>query len=481
MAETIPPNIAYTSRDFASLSADMFEYARAVLPEWKTRDPNDFGVILVELFAGMGDLLNYYIDRVASEAYIETAVLRRNLLALARMLGYNPTPQQAATATLQLNNSLPNPIIIPAQTRLFATSVVDGLPYNIYFETDTDVTVPGGSLGSAGMATVTATQGVTVSQESLGSSNGTISQVFSLFQPNVAAASTFVEVNETGVWAPWRTVDHVIDFGPTDPVCQVFEDEDGVSYVQFGDNVSGRVPTLGSLIRVTYRVCDGALGNVAAASISGSVAPIAGLSAVTNTGPAVGGADRESADSIRYNAPRALRAINRGVTTSDYSSLALQVSGCTKASATLTAPGNITVYIAGTSSTLPSATLKAAVASYLADKTMAGTTVTIGDPVFAPLDVTATVFVMPQYRQDYVRTNVTLAIQQALDYDQVAFGANVVPADILRAIESVDGVQTATLQVLDRAGYNGIGGVALNPNEIPVLGTLGLALQNGIA
>lgn len=476
MAENIPPNIDYTSRDYNDIVADMFAYARQALPEWKTRDPNDFGVVLVELFAGMGDMLNYYIDRVASEAYIETAVLRRNVLALSRMLGYNPTPQRSATTTLTMNNSLTNAITVPEGTRFFASTVVNGLPYNVYFETDVDVTIPGG-----GGATVTATQGVTISEEDLGPSDGTLAQTFVLFNPNVAAGSTFVEVNETGVWAPWRTVDHVIDFGPNDPVCEVFEDDQGLSYVRFGDNTSGRIPTLGSPIRVTYRICDGELGNVSASSVSQPVSPIPGLSAVTNADAAAGGADRESNDSIRLNAPRALRAINRAVTVNDYAYLALQVTGCTKASASQTAPGNITVYVASTTSSPPSATLKAAVSAYLADKSMVGTTVTIADPVYAPLDVTATIFVMPQYRQDYVRTNVILAIQNVLSYDQVSFGANVVPADILRAIETVDGVQTATIQVLDRAGYNGTGGVALNPNEIPVLGTLGLALQNGIA
>lgn len=477
MTDLIPPNIDYTSRDYMSIQEDMLSYGRTVLPEWNTRDSTDFGVVLVELFAGMGDMLNYYIDRVASEAYIETAVLRRNLLSLARMLGYNATSQTSATVTLTLNNSLTASIVVPAKTRFFATSVVEGLPYNIYFETDADVTVPG---GSPGIATVTATQGVTITQEHLGSSDGTTAQTYALFNPNVASGSTYVEVNETGAWAPWRTVDHVIDFGPNDPVCEVFEDENGITFVRFGDNVSGRVPTLGSPIRVTYRICDGALGNVAASSVLGSVTPIPGLSAVANAAAAQGGADRESNQSIRANAPRALRAINRAVTVNDYAYLALQVIGCAKASAAQTAPGSITVFVAGMAPSAPSATVKAAVAAYLSDKTMVGTQVTIGEPVYAPLDVTLTVFVQPQYRQDYVKTNVVLAIQDALSYDNVTFGDTIVPADILKAIQAVDGVQTATVQVLDRAGYNGIGGVALSTNEIPVLGTLGISMQNGI-
>lgn len=477
MADLIPPNIDYTSRDFPSIVADMQAYARIAMPEWNTGDTNDFGVVLMELFAGMGDMLNYYVDRVASEAYLESAVLRRNILSLSRTLGYNPTPQRSATTTLQLNNSFGAPIVVPAGSRFYAQSVVNGLPYNIYFETDSDVTIPGGNPGGA---TVTATQGITIPQEDVGQSDGTTGQTFVLFNPNVAAGSCLVEVNETGLWAPWRNVDHVIDYGPKDPVCEVFEDENGLTYVRFGDNVSGRVPTIGSDIRVTYRICDGALGNVASGAITNPVTPITGLSGVANGDAAVGGADRESNQSIRFNAPRALRALSRGVTVNDYAYLALQVTGVAKASAALTAPGAVTVYVAGTSASPPGATLKNAVTAFLSDKTMVGTTVTVGDPVYAPIDITVTVFVQPQFRQDFVRTSAVLAVKNALSFDNVTFGDTIVPADILKAITAIDGVQTATVQVLDRAGYNGIGGVALSPNEIPTLGTLGISMQNGI-
>ena len=48
------------------------------MPEWKTAgEAADFGTLLIELFAYMGDMLHFYIDRTASEAFLGTAMRRQ--------------------------------------------------------------------------------------------------------------------------------------------------------------------------------------------------------------------------------------------------------------------------------------------------------------------------------------------------------------------------------------------------------------------
>ena len=55
-------------------------------------------MILLDQFAYVGDILNFYIDRMAAEAYIQSAVMRESVLNLAYAFGYVPTPQTAASA-----------------------------------------------------------------------------------------------------------------------------------------------------------------------------------------------------------------------------------------------------------------------------------------------------------------------------------------------------------------------------------------------
>ncbi len=96
--------------------------------------------------------------------------------------------------------------------------------------------------------------------------------------------------------------------------------------IRFGGNNFGVLPDDGSYFTVTYRVGAGAAGNVAAEAI-GQVAPGAvggaGIIAVTNPLPATGGADRETLNSVRLNAPQAFRATQyRAVLPADYEAAA---------------------------------------------------------------------------------------------------------------------------------------------------------------
>src|SRR6185503_194708 len=61
----------------------------------------------VELFAFVGDVLGYYLDAQAREAFLATALRRENVIALARRLGYRMSGATAATAQLELRLGTP--------------------------------------------------------------------------------------------------------------------------------------------------------------------------------------------------------------------------------------------------------------------------------------------------------------------------------------------------------------------------------------
>ena len=121
----VPP-IDYTSRDYASLVNDLLTLIPSYLPEWTDRSPGDFGIVLIELFAYMGDILNFYSDRVANESFIATAQQRQSVLNLASLLDYTPHGNVAATVQLQFTiNSPSQPVLIPANsTQVDRKSVV---------------------------------------------------------------------------------------------------------------------------------------------------------------------------------------------------------------------------------------------------------------------------------------------------------------------------------------------------------------------
>jgi hypothetical protein len=86
-------------------------------------------------------------------------------------------------------------------------------------------------------------------------------------------------------------------------------DGDAGDTIRFGDDVFGEIPESGAAFQVTYRTGAGAIGNVAADSIT-KIDPAASslFSAVTNPFPATGGADEETDEAVRRLAPAAFRA-----------------------------------------------------------------------------------------------------------------------------------------------------------------------------
>jgi len=104
----------YTSRDYKAIRSMLVGLAKGLMPEWTTvGETGDFGTLLLELYAYAGDVNNYYIDRIASEAFLGTAIRRQSVMYIADMLGYVPIGQRAATVPLSFTwkwNETVNPI-----------------------------------------------------------------------------------------------------------------------------------------------------------------------------------------------------------------------------------------------------------------------------------------------------------------------------------------------------------------------------------
>ena len=82
------PEIDYEARDYASFRRLMLDRLSAVTPAWTDRNPADFGVAMVELFAYLGDQFTYAQDAVGTDAYLATARRRTSVRRHARLLDY---------------------------------------------------------------------------------------------------------------------------------------------------------------------------------------------------------------------------------------------------------------------------------------------------------------------------------------------------------------------------------------------------------
>lgn len=118
--------IAYRAGTHASFKASMLaalsDPAYPALAGLRTRDDTDFSIALLDAWASAADILTFYQERLANEAYLRTAVERRSVIELARLVGYRPSPGVAASTflafTLSTAPGAPANVLIPAGTRV---------------------------------------------------------------------------------------------------------------------------------------------------------------------------------------------------------------------------------------------------------------------------------------------------------------------------------------------------------------------------
>ena len=482
------PQVDYTSRDYASIREDLINLIPLYAPEWTSRDSADFGIILLEMFSYMGDLLNYYIDRAANESFLTTASQRESVLRIANILGYTPTDSVPSTVTLTFSNPTGAAIVVPALTQVASTTVVNGANTQIIFETNATISVPAAVGASPGQINVLATEGLTITDELVGNSDGTADQEFVLLEGSVISNSISVTVNDT----VYNAVPYIIDAAGTDPVFYSTTDADEVTSVVFGDGVSGRVPPANSQILVTYRIGGGTQGNVSANTITNILTNYSSGLTVNNTAAASGGADIESTDSIRVNAPSSIRTINRAVSLRDYGDLAVQVTGVSKAIATSEVYTSVNLYIAPAGD--PGADsegvltpvfnqLANRIGQFFIDKTPPNVTLTLFPPTFVEVNITATSQALPQYKQSVVKRNAETALAEILAFDNVNFADRISLHYVIEALAGASGVSYSNVTLLARedGSQSGTNDAVFLVNEIPSAGTITITVNGGIA
>lgn len=491
MTITPPSNIPiafdYTSKDYFAIREELIARIQDRIPNWTAADPADFGVALVEAFAYMGDLLSYYIDRSVNEAFLTTATQRESVLNIAQTYGYIPAGYRSASVELEFSNSSGSALTIPEGTVVSGEVVVADTVKTLYFTTGADAVVPAQVGAVAGTETVTATHGrsvilvsedATSNGELIGTSTGEPGMQFELGQTPVSDGTIELYVQDGDIFTKWTQVQHIIDYGPTDQVFTATSSEDNVVTVSFGDGVSGVIPTLYSEIRAKYTVGGGVEGNVEP-DILTTLDYLPGLSeiqisaiqsaiTVTNPDVALGGADPEETNEIRVAAALALRANNRAVTLQDYADLSLAVTGVGKANATAAVWSSVTVYVAPTRNTTDSdespgldslgnpteewTTLQSDVQSYLSDKILLGTSVTISPPVYVDIVTTIDYTKLDQYTTAEVEAAIKNQLLTDFGYTGIDFQETLYPQDLEFSVIQVPGVKTAKVTFFYKFG-----------------------------
>ena len=102
-------NVNYLGRDFNDLKNSLINYSKAYFPNtYKDFNETSPGMMLIELNAYVGDVLNFYVDQQYREMLLPLAEERKNILTLAKSHGYKVNPISPAYVTLTVKSTVPS-------------------------------------------------------------------------------------------------------------------------------------------------------------------------------------------------------------------------------------------------------------------------------------------------------------------------------------------------------------------------------------
>lgn len=312
-----PRRFHVTELDFDNIKSNLKTFLKGQT-EFTDYDFEGSGMnILLDVLAYNTHYLAYNVNMAMNEAFLDSALLRSSVVSHAKTLGYVPRSSSAPIAyiNITLNDSVLTEATLEKGTVF--TASVDDVDYT--FVTNAEYTTTRSS-GILSFTNIPIYEGTLISTKyTVNTAN--VDQRF-LLASNRADTSTLVVSVQTSSTDTTTNV-----YSLSNDISQVQSDtrsyflqevEDGKFQVYFGDGVIGQALSDGNIVILDYIVTNEASAN--SASVFSPPGDISGVNNITvaTVSLANGGAEPESIESIRYNAPLDFSSQGRAVTANDY-------------------------------------------------------------------------------------------------------------------------------------------------------------------
>ena len=279
--------------------------------------------ILLELLAYNTHYNAYYLNMVANESFLDTAILRDSVVSHAKMLNYVPfsytAPLAKINVTIDSGTTTPEELTIP-KGYAFLSNLIDGTSYRFVTLDQYTVTKSNTSFYF---------ENLEVSEGQLITYNYSYSELDNpkgLFKINDATVDTnsiTVSVSPNSGNTQISVYSKVTDILEITSASEVFflqEGRNGNYEIYFGDGVVGKKLPDGAIVSITYLITKGDLANGADAFIGTENIGSYSDFTINTVDAAAGGSINESVDSIKYSSQAQYATQNRLVTVKDYES-----------------------------------------------------------------------------------------------------------------------------------------------------------------
>ncbi len=334
------PFTQFANLDFNEIKAQIRDYLRS------NSNFSDFDFegsnfsILIDTLAYNTYINAFNANLVANETFLDSAVIRENVVSLARNIGYVPRSKTAARAIVSFDVQSAN-----SASRLYLKPglVCVGEANDTTFRFSTLETYTSSlNNGVSSFTNIEVLQGTLLEKQF--QINNSQDQRYILSNSDIDASTIKVYVSgpsDTGIGREFKMIDNILNIDKNSEIFFIQEVQDEKYEILFGDGFFGKKLENGSVVTVRYIITDGEEGNGAGgrANTTGNfdfagvftdldpidpssltVIPDSGIT-ITTVENASNGAEKEDLSSIKYFAPRLYSAQYRAVTGRDYEAI----------------------------------------------------------------------------------------------------------------------------------------------------------------
>ena len=316
-----------TELDFDTLKTNLKNFLKQQ-SEFSDYDFEGAGLnVLLDILAYNTHYNAYYLNMLANESFLDSAILRNSVVSHAKRYGYVPRSATAPIAKINFTvnslSSTPGSLTLPAGY-VFLSNLIDSKSYNFITLDDVTVSKTGNNFVFSDLAIYEGKLN-SYSYNFIEASNP--NQIFLIPDLNIDTSTLKVSVrqstsNLTSVVYNLNTDILSVDSDST--IYYLQEGQNGKYEIYFGDNVLGKKLPDGAVVSLRYLVTNGDVSNKANNFIAS--ATIGGYSTftVSSVSAASGGSPKETIDQIKFAAPLQFTSQNRAVTKNDYIKLIQQ-------------------------------------------------------------------------------------------------------------------------------------------------------------
>ena len=321
-------NIRVTELDFDTIKTNLKDFLRDQT-EFTDYDFDASNLsVLLDILAYNTHYNAVLANMVTNEMFIDTALKRSSVASLAKHLSYTPRSAYSAEATVDIAlQAVPgNPTVVTLDRYQTFNTNIDGTPFTFY---NIESYVASPVNGVYTFADVKVYEGRKLDYYYTVGAGSTPATKYVIPNQGVDTRTLQVSVQYSGTSSfsqSYTEVTNIVNIDGSSAVYYLEENTEGFYQIYFGDGVLGRNLAAGDIVKMSYLLGNGANGNVSTnVPVSWTTASLFGEASgdrsITAKIKPSGGAVKETADEIKFNALNTYVTQNRAVTERDYASL----------------------------------------------------------------------------------------------------------------------------------------------------------------